>query len=244
MVAGGHTFSLFGDLGLVTVALPYALADVTGRVFEEREEVTRSGLANSMFRVSVNLKGNPAMSPAAFAAAPRRTIVGASLAMVAPSGQYDRSKLINLGTNRWAFKPEMGVSFPKGRWQGDVYLGAWLFSPNRNFYPGDSTRTQDPVFTLQGHGSYQFRPRLWVAIDGTWYVGGSARVDGGAPSTSLNNSRAGVTASFPVARHSVKVAYSSGVTARAGGDFKAVTVAWQLSWWSPFWDGLSGSSNR
>ncbi len=232
-VGVGHTFNLFGDLGLVTAALPYAFANVTGNVFEQYSEARRSGLANAVFRVSVNLKGNPAESPATFAAAPRRTIVGASVAVVAPTGQYEMSKLINLGTNRWAVKPEIGVSVPKGQWEGDAYAGVWFFTANRNFFPGDSTRTEDPVLTVQLHGSYQFRPRLWIAVDGTWYGGGSTRIDGGGPSTPINNSRAGVTMSFPAAASSIKVAYSSGVTARAGGDFKAVTIAWQLSWLSP-----------
>jgi outer membrane putative beta-barrel porin/alpha-amylase len=238
-VGGGHTFNLFGDLGLVTAVLPYALANATGSVFEQQQEARRSGLGNSLFRMSVNLKGNPAMSPAAFAAAPRRTIVGASVAVIAPTGQYDKSKLINLGTNRWAVKPEIGVSFVKGGWEGDAYGGAWFFTANRRFFPGESTRTADPMLTIQGHGSYQFRPRFWVAVNSTWYRGGSTRVDGGEPSPVLDNSRAGVTVSVPVARYSVKVAYSSGVTTRAGGDFKAVTLAWQLSWSSPRWSGLN-----
>jgi hypothetical protein len=243
-VGVGHTFNLFGDVALVTAALPYAAADVTRNVLEQQGEAKRSGLANSLFRLSVNLKGNPAMSPEAFAAAPRRTIVGASVAAIAPTGQYDGSKLINLGTNRWAVKPEIGISVPKGPWEGDAYVGAWFFTMNRNFFPGDSTRSQDPVLTVQGHGSYQFRPRLWIAADGTWYRGGSMRVDGGEPSSPLNNSRAGVTVSLPVAGYSLKVSYSSGVTTRAGGDFKAVTVAWQMTWSSRRWSGLSPNLNR
>jgi hypothetical protein len=238
-VGVGHTFNLFGDLGLFTATLPCALADVTGLVFEQQGEARRSGLGDSLFRMSVNVKGNPAMSPDAFAAAPRRTIVGASVAVVVPTGQVDKSKLINLGTNRWALKPEMGISIPRGGWEGDAYVGVWFFTANRSFFPGDSTRTQDPVLTIQAHGSYQFRPRFWIAVNGTWYRGGSTRIDGGEASTPLDNSRAGVTVSLPVASYSVKVAYSSGITTRAGGDFEAVMVAWQLSWLSPRWAGPS-----
>jgi len=84
---------------------------------------TRSGLADARFKLSVNLRGNPAMSPREFAAAPRHTIVGASLTLTAPAGQYYETKLINLGTNRWSFKPEVGISVPKGRWYLDAYVG-------------------------------------------------------------------------------------------------------------------------
>jgi len=232
-----HTFNLFGDLGRVVAALPYSQADVTGMVFEQQGEAKRSGLANALFKLSVNLRGNPAMSLEEFLAAPHRTIVGASVSAIAPVGQYYETKLINIGTNRWAFKPEMCISFPKGSWYVDGYVGAWFFTANRDFYPGNSTRTQDPVLTIQGHVTYEFRPHLWVAVDGTSYRGGSTRVDRADESPSLNNSRAGVTLSMPVARYSVKVAYSSGVTARVGGNFRLISVAWQMSWLSPRWAG-------
>ncbi len=88
----GHSFNLFGDLGLLTVGVPLAWADVTGKVSEQSGEVTRSGTADMRFKLSVNLLGNPAMSPREFAKAPRRTVVGASVAVSAPSGQYRRDE--------------------------------------------------------------------------------------------------------------------------------------------------------
>ena len=99
-------------------------------------------------------------------------------------------------------------------------------------------RSQDPLLAIQGHASYTFRPRFWVAADGTWYRGGSARVNEGDPSTTLSNSRLGLTVSFPVGRrYSAKVAYGSGLVARTGTDFKTVAVAWQVLWLSPKWSG-------
>ena len=238
VVALGHSFNLFGNLGLVSAAIPYALADVTGKILEEQAQTTRSGLADARFKLSVNLRGNPAMSVREFISARRRTIVGTSLAVTAPASQYYKTKLINLGTNRWSFKPEVGVSVPKGRWDLDGYVGMWFYTSNADFYPSGSLRTQDPLLTVQGHASYTFRPRLWVAADGTWYRGGSARVDDGQASTSMNNSRLGLTVSFPVGRrYSAKVAYASGVVARTGTDFSTVAVAWQVLWLSPRWSG-------
>jgi hypothetical protein len=234
----GHSFNLFGDLGLLTFGVPIAWADVTGKVFEQSAEVTRAGTADMRFKLSVNLLGNPAMSPREFARAPRRTVVGASVSVSAPTGQYDGTKLINLGTNRWAFKPEVGVSVPKGRWDIDGYLGAWLFAGNSNFYPGGQVRTQEAMVAIQGHLSYTVRPRLWLAADGTWYHGGGARVADGETSVPLNNSRLGLTASFPLGqRYSLKVAYGSGVVVRTGTNFNTVAVAWQALWLSPKWSG-------
>jgi hypothetical protein len=227
-LAAGYTFGLFGKLTLVTAAVPVAWGDVSGRVGEDARAVTRSGLTDIRAKVSINLVGNPAMGLREYAKTPRRAIVGTSLTMTAPTGQYDGAKLINLGTNRWAFKPEVGAAVPKGSWDFDAYLGVWLFTSNADFYPGGRTRSQDRVVALQGHASYTFRPRLWAAVDATWYQGGSARVDGGEPSEDLNNSRLGATVSFPMGRQqSLKISYSSGLAVRTGTNFRTLSVGWQ-----------------
>ena len=234
VLAVGHSFDLFGDLATVAVALPYAWADVTGKIEEQAASTSRSGLADARIRVAVNLIGNPAMSPAEFVRAARRTIVGASLVVQPPTGQYYDTKLINLGNNRWALKPEVGVSVPIRRLDADAYVGAWFFTANSDFYPGGIERTQDAVIAVQGHVSYTFKPRLWIAADSTWYSGGAARVAGSAPVEGVNNSRAGLTLSLPVGRrYSVKVAYTSGVVVRTGTNFDTVAVAWQALWLSP-----------
>ena len=231
LVAAGYTFGILGKLALVSAAMPYSWGDVRGTVGEEAAAITRSGLADARFKLSVNLAGNPAMGTREFAKAPRRTIAGASFTVTAPSGQYDGARLINLGTNRWAFKPEAGVSVPKGRWEFDAYLGVWLFADNNNFFPGGRTRSQDPLVALQTHASYTIRPRLWLAVDATWYEGAGARVEGGDPAGGLNNSRLGVTLSLPAGRHqSFKVAYSGGMVVRTGTDFRTLSVGWQWLW--------------
>jgi hypothetical protein len=227
-VAAGYTFGLFGKLALVTAALPVSWGAVSGMVGEEAHTVNRSGIADIRAKLSINLAGNPAMGLREYSKAPRKTIVGTSLTVTTPTGQYDGARLINLGTNRWAVKPEVGVSVPRGHWDVDAYLGVWVFTDNGDFYPGGRLRSQDRVVALQGHVSYTFRPRLWAAIDATWYQGGGASVDGGEPSGTMNNSRLGATVSFPVRKgQSLKVAYSSGVAVRTGTNFRTLSVGWQ-----------------
>jgi hypothetical protein len=167
-----------------------------------------------------------------FAKLRRRTlIVGTSLSVAAPAGQYDSAKRVNLGTNRWAFKPEVGISYPVSKFDLDAYFGVWLFTRNDDFFPGGRSRTQDPVTALQGHASYTFRPRLWLAADATWYQGGAAAIDEGPSTIRQNNSRAGLTFSVPLGKsQSLKFAYSTGTTSRLGTDFDTIGIAWQLSW--------------
>jgi hypothetical protein len=229
VLGAGHTFGLFGKLALFNTLVPYAWANASGTVGEERRHVDRTGLADTRFKLSINLAGNPAQTPAEFARTPRRPIFGTSIMVSTPTGEYEGTHLINIGTNRWAFKPEVGIAVPHGPWELDGYVGVWLFTDNADFYTGGLNRSQDPLYAFQLHSSYTFRPRLWISADGTWYTGGSATVAGGEPSGRANNSRLGVTLSVPIARnYSGKVAYSHGVSARAGTDFDTVTVGWQM----------------
>jgi hypothetical protein len=169
-----------------------------------------------------------------FARAERNTIAGVSLSVVPPGGQYDPQRLVNLGANRWAFKPEVGLSHAIRRWTIDGYAGVWLFTTNDAFYTGSSVRTQDPVVALQGHASYTLRPRFWFAIDATWYSGGTTTVDGVAKGDLQRNSRLGATVSLPLTpRQSAKVAYSTGATTRVGADFNTIAVTWQFTWLRP-----------
>jgi hypothetical protein len=91
----GRTFGLFGRQGLLTVGLPYAWGDISGAVSQQSQSIRRSGLADTRVKFSLNLRGNPARSPAAFAQLRKRSfIVGTSVTVSAPSGQCDPSKLI------------------------------------------------------------------------------------------------------------------------------------------------------
>jgi hypothetical protein len=230
-LGAGRTMNVFGRTALLVAVLPYAWADVSGRVGEAAREVTRSGLADPRIKLSVNLVGGRAQTVQEFARSARSTIMGVSLSVVPPLGEYYRDKLINLGANRWAFKPEVGVSRLVGKWTIEGYAGVWLFTDNDEFYTGASLRTQQPVVAVQAHASYTLKPRLWLAFNATWYSGGTTSVDGVEKADLQRNSRVGATLSLPLLRQqSLKIAASSGATTRIGADFKTIGIAWQLSW--------------
>jgi hypothetical protein len=207
-------------------------------VFGTETNVYRSGLFDAVFRFSVNLVGAPAMELSDFRKWRQKTLVGASLKVVAPTGQYDPTKLINLGANRWAFKPEIGLSRRWGNWILDAYAAVWFFTENPEFFsrnqyfPGVQSQTQDPIAAVETHLSYDFRPRLWVSVDANFWRGGRTSLNGVEnPATLQKSSRIGVTASFPLTRHqSIKVGYADGAYVRFGGDYKVLSAAWQYSW--------------
>jgi hypothetical protein len=238
-----HSLNFFGRSANIIGSLPYAVGNFSGDVGEgERRSIYRSGLADLSFRFSVNLIGGKAMEVPQFVKWKQKKILGASLKVVAPTGQYDPTKLINWGINRWAFKPEIGYSQRFARnWVIDAYAGAWLYTSNPQFYniPYPVRQTQAPVGSFEGHLSYDFRKLLgrsrfhgWASIDGNYWWGGIASISGiPNPKTSQGSSRLGGTISIPYATHqSIKVALSGGTYSRFGGDYTNLQVAWQYSW--------------
>jgi hypothetical protein len=226
----GRTFALFGRSASAILALPYVWGDIDGLVEGEYQRITRSGLADVRGQLTVNLLGGPAQTPREFAARRPDAILGLSVSVAAPTGQYDPAKLINIGSNRWSVKPELGFSKTEGRWYLELYGGVWVFSDNSDFF-GGARREQDFIGTFQAHVSYTFKPRLWLAGDATFYTGGRTTVDGLAKADVQSNSRVGLTLALPVGRRSsIKVAWATGFTTRIGADFDSLGIAWQTVW--------------
>jgi hypothetical protein len=229
----GHTFSLFGRIASAAAVVPYVWASVDGNVGETYQSITRSGLGDARVRFVVNLLGGPALDMKQFMARKPEPTLGFSFVAVVPTGQYSNEKLINIGTNRWAFRPEFGLSFPVGRWTLEGAAGVWLFLDNQHTYPGENVRSQDPLYSFQAHVGYTVRPGLWIAVDGTYYAGGKTYTNDVPGDTRQANSRIGVTGSVPLARrHSIKVSASTGVDARVGSKFDAYGIAYQYLWLS------------
>ena len=229
-VGYGRTFDLAGRQANVAVLVPYIWGTARGTLFEDQITVRRSGGGDIRVRFSTLLKGGAALSPRQFAERKPSTIIGASLSIVVPSGQYDPARLVNPGSNRWAFKPEIGVSKPKGRWTFEVMGGAWLFTTNKSFL-GNSRRAQKPLISFQGGVIYTLRRRMWVSGNATFYRGGSTVLNEKANEDRQKNARIGATFSFPLnQRQSLKFAWAKGVTTRIGGNLNTIAVAWQYAW--------------
>lgn len=226
-----HAFSFFGRSANVTGALPYVVAHFQGSVNGAEGRIYRSGLMDSVFRFSVNIKGGPATSAKDFLSWRQKTLLGVSLKVVAPTGQYDPTLLINPGQNRWAFKPEFGFSQRRGHWVFDVYGAAWFFTANpeffshNRFYPGIDMQSQSPIGAFEGHLSHDLsrkrNPRFWASLDGNFWFGGSTSMNGVEnPNTVQKNSRIGGTVSVPVSRHqSLKFSYNYGDYIKFGGNY-------------------------
>jgi hypothetical protein len=233
-----HSLDFFGRSSNIVVAVPYGVGNLNGTAFDAPAHAYRSGLLDSFLRFSVNLKGGPAMKPAEYMKWKQKVLIGASLKIVAPTGQYDPTRLINWGNNRWGFKPELGYSERWGRWLLDSYAAVWFYTTNPEFFsyniyfPGARYQTQQPIGAFEGHFSYDFKPRLWVSLDGNFWFGGKTSLNGVVnPITLQRSSRVGATVSVPFTKHqAIKISYSNGAYISYGGDYQNVSVAWQYSW--------------
>ena len=225
-----RTFGLFGRLANASVAVPYGWATVEGEVFDVSRTAERSGLLDSQVRFAVNLLGGPALTPAEFRQRTPRTTLGMSLTASVPVGQYDGAKLINLGTNRWAYKPELGLSHPMGKWTVDVAAGLWIFETHGDYF-GGQVRQQDPLASYQAHVVYNFRPNLWAAADFTYYTGGETTLNGRPMNDRQGNTRGGLTVALPLPKNqSLKFAWAEGVSTRVGSSFTTLGLTWQWMW--------------
>ena len=189
-----------------------------------------SGFGDPRFRFSVLLYGAPALSLKEFAGYRQDVIVGASLQVTAPGGQYDPSRAVNIATNRWSVKPEIGISKALGALTLELSTGVTFYSTNDDYF-GGKTLEQDPIYSAQAHVTWHFGGGVWGALNATYYQGGRTTVNGVRGNEELGNSRVGATLALPVDRqNSIKLHASTGVSTRTGTSFKIGGIAWQHRW--------------
>ena len=225
-----RAFSVAGRSANASVALPIVGGRVEGIYLGQPADVSRFGLGDPRLRVAVNLYGAPAMTPKEFASYEHRTIVGVSLVVAPPLGQYDPAKLINLGTNRWSFKPEIGFSQGHGKWIVEAMAGVWLFTDNTDFF-GGNTRHQDPIVATQFHLTYKFQRTMWLAADANYFTGGRTTIGGRRNFDLQRNSRVGATFSRALTRRSaIRMSVSRGAYTTIGANFTAIAVGYSYAW--------------
>ena len=226
VLAYRHSLGLFGRSANIQFELPYVDGTTTGMVSDQPGRRDVSGIGDVSATLTINLRGAPAMTPADFRELRQnpRPILGASIKVVAPTGKYEADRLINIGTNRWAMRLQLGWVRPlTPKWLLEVAAGAWFFEDNDEFL--GETREQDPIGAVNVHVIRRFRPGFWASLDLNYYVGGHSTVGGDRNADLQRNSRAGLSLAYPIARrHAVKLSISEGVVTESGGDFRAITL--------------------
>ena len=225
-----HTLDIAGKSAKVGALLPYASLSADGYLngnFLTRET---DGAADPAFYIAVNFYGAPALSLKDFNDYQQDTIIGFTFKLTAPLGVYDSDKLINIGTNRWSFKPGIGISQALEKWTLEASVAADFYTDNHNFDNG-KTRQQDAIYSTQFHVIYSFPHNIWAAVSATYFTGGRTTIEGVTNNDLQQNWRTGFTLALPVNRyHSIKLFGSSGVSTRTGTNYDALCIAWQYRW--------------
>ena len=226
VLAYRHSLGLFGRSGNIQFELPYVDGTTTGMVSDEPGRRDVAGIGDVSATLTINLLGAPLMSPAEFQAMRQspRPILGASIKVLAPTGDYEADKLINIGTNRWAVRFQLGYIRPlTPKWLLEASVGAWFFEDNDEFL--GETREQDPIVAINFRLIRRFRPGLWASLDLNYYLGGHTTVGSERRADLQRNSRMGLSLSYPFkGRHGIKLGISEGLVTESGGDFRTVTL--------------------
>ena len=229
-----HTLGISGKSAKVGMVLPYASMDASGFLDGDFRTREADGVADPAFYFTINLLGAPALTMKEFSSYSQDIIVGLSFKLTAPLGEYENDKLLNLGTNRWSFEPEIGISKRIGNLTLESAASVFLYTENDDFVDG-MTRKQEPIYAVQVHAIYSFPKNIWASIGATYFTGGVTSVDGVQKTDELENWRTGFTVALPLTRHhSIKLFGHSGVSTRIGTDYDAIGVAWQYRWGRDF----------
>jgi hypothetical protein len=227
----GRSFALYGRSAKLAVMLPGTFQDWKGTIESEFGTQTRtaSGVGDARVAIAVNLKGAPALRPAEFASYEQQTIIGARLQMAVPTGSYDPDELVNLGSNRWTFIPEVGVSHSFSRWTLEATGAMWFFTDNDRFL--GSTLSQRPLMVVTGHAIRRLRPGFWLGLGVGFGDGGRTEVDGVPRDTKQRNWRFAVAVSYPLRRaHGLRGTLLKSVAQGAGQEFDVLSLAYSYSW--------------
>jgi hypothetical protein len=236
-IAGKYiqSFALFGKSARVDLTQPYQMGEWNGLLDGTPAKVSRNGFADASVRFAINLIGTPPLAGKEFAEyraqADSETIFGLGLITQLPTGQYYDDKLINLGRNRFAIRPQLGAVHNFGKWSAEFTAEAGFFTDNDEFFNGNRLE-QDPVYTADAHLTYTFRPGLWLAAGGGYGGGGETSVNGVSNNNSLDNVGWGLSLGLPINRAvGVKLAYIGTRTQNSTGfDSDTFMCAFAVAW--------------
>ncbi|MGH0033293.1 MAG: transporter [Myxococcota bacterium] len=232
-----RTFEAFGHSARVDLMAAYQEGKWEGLLAGVPAETERHGWADPIVRLSVNLLGAPPLSGDEFVAYRKRvaegseTIVGAAVAVQVPLGEYEDDKLINLGANRFAVRPQLGVVHNRGRWGFELTGGSWFYTDNDDFFGGQRLE-KDPLLTVQAHAVYTFFPGLWISGGVAYGWGGESTIEGDRQDDETSNLVFGGSLGIPLHRRfGMKVGYVGTRTQNDTGlDSDSLVLAASVFW--------------
>ena len=182
-VAGKYirTFEVFKRSARIDITQAYQEGKWTGLLEGVQASTSRSGLSDTFVRVAINLLGAPPLRGKEYgiyrASAAIETVIGVGLAVRLPTGDYQEDKLINLGQNWFAFRPQLGITHTRGKWSTELTGEVAFFTKNDEFFNGNRLE-QKPLYIVHGHLIHTFTPGHWTSFSLGYDYGGEYTVNG------------------------------------------------------------------
>jgi hypothetical protein len=231
-----RTFDLFGTSARIDFNAPYSSGRWEGLVDGEYASTRRRGFMDPRIRFSWNLYGAPALSGKEYVAYlqknPVNTTIGAAVAIKLPLGDYNPTKLINLGDNRTVVRPQIGVLHTRNKWQFEVTGSVFLYQDNDEFWNGNKLE-QDPLWFAQAHVIYAIKPGWWVSASAGFAYDGMLDLNGTPnPVTEKRQRYMALSFGMPITRtQGIKFAWLGNRTNNGfGSDYDAFIAAWSINW--------------
>ena len=233
-IAYTHYFGVFHRLAWLEAAVP--LAGLDGSIAGTNVQGSIAGAGDSSYQIAALLKGGQALSIEQFASYKPSTSLGLSLTITAPTGLYNSNKILNLGSDRWSFKPEIALSYPFGadqKWEFDAYGNTSFYTDNSS-YQGKEILRQEALPGLEGHISYSFNERIWASLDTRYSFRGTTSVDGVSQNNAQQNFIVGSELNISLSpQNSLTFVFAKAIVHQNGPTATAFSIKYDYTWsWS------------
>jgi hypothetical protein len=230
-VAYTRTFGIVGHSAWIKPSVPFAY--VSGSVAGSGLSRSVAGAGDASLQLATLLLGGPALNVSDFEKYEPTTTVGVSLTVSGPTGQYDPNRVLNLGSDRWSFKPEIGISHPFGpdqKWVVDGHFYTYFFTDNTEYH-GKEILRQQALPGFEAHISYNITPDLWTSLDANYAFRGTTFVDGVDQNDAQKNLTLGTETNWTLnSRNSIAFLFAKSVVHVNAPIFTQVALKYFYSW--------------
>jgi len=218
---------------LMWVEAGVPIAGLGGSISGTNIQGSVTGAGDSSYALAILLKGGPALTVQQFEHYKPTTTLGVSLTMTAPTGLYKANQILNLGSDRWSLKPEIGLSHPFGpeqKWYLDTYANVYFYTDNTSYHRVEILR-QEPLPGLEGHISYSFSDTVWVAFDTRYSFRGTTLVDGVSQNNAQQNFILGSEMNISLnSRNSLVLEFAKAIVHDNGPSIVGLSVKYDYTW--------------
>lgn len=221
MDIGGRT----GGLGVV---LPFQ--DLLSFNTESNDVAAReSGIGDPSVTFEMNLFGAPALQREEFKDWTPGDYCGLHFTFGLPLGRYDPNSAVNLGANRFTFRPLLNYSITpdEGKSWIDFYTSVAFYSANEE-YLGSSVLKQSPLSDIELHYSRTVYDRLWAGVGVVGLFGGRVEVNDVVATPTQQIGRLALSAGTPMFKGSTAIFGYNNTFARSDGAADANSYILQL----------------